>query len=200
MHTAEASITTDRAERYLTQLCSHLGQMQHMRHLPKGGHGGAGVPRVEHVEQAPGRAVIRFADGAWTLNAEARALQLRVEAEDPTALERLKDAIAARIAKIGRRDGLTVVWHESGRQDTHDEPGGAGHAGRGSGPGRRSWWRRLGWFTVIGLAAAIHIGLIGSLLGSGWDAAASAILALVAVKLVLFALHARFGRERSSHG
>ncbi len=202
MHSVEARIPTDRAERYLDQLCSHLGQLQQMRHLPKGGHGGAGVPRVEHVEQAPGRAEIRFADGSWTLHAGADALVLRVEADDPAALERLKDAIAARIAKIGRRDGLSVAWHEAGSQDTHDGSGGASGDGRGSAGGRRRWWRRIGWFAVIALAATIHLGLIGSLLGAGrWkDAAADALLALIAAKLVLVALHARFGRGTSRHG
>ena len=112
MHSAEARVSTDRAERYLDQLCGHLGQLQHMRHLPKGGHGGAGAPQVEHVERESGRAEIRFADGSWTLHADADALLLRVEAEDSAALERLKDAITARITKIGRRDGLTVTWHE----------------------------------------------------------------------------------------
>lgn len=203
MHSAEARVSTGRPERYLDQLCSHLGQMQHMRYLPKGGHGGVGVPRVEHVEQAPGRAEIRFADGSWTLHADAGALLLRVEADDPAALDRLKDAIAARIAKIGRRDGLTVAWHEAEAegQDAHDESGGASEGGRGSGPGRRRW-RRIGWFAVIGLAVAIHLGLIGSLLTAGsWkDTAADVILVLVAVKLIMVALRARFGRGPSSHG
>lgn len=201
MHSAEAHIATDRAERYLNQLCSHLGQMQHMRHLPKTGHGGTGVPRVERVEQAPGRAQVRFADGSWTLRADGDALLLRVEAEDPASLDRLKDAIAARITKIGRRDGLAVEWHDSEGQDAHDAPDRASH-GRGRGPGGRRWWRRIGWFALIGLAAAIHLGLIGSLLGSGRfkDAAADAILGLIAVKLVVLALHIRFGRGRSSHG
>jgi len=202
MHRAEARITTDRAERYLDQLCSHLGQMQHMRHLPKGGHGGAAVAKVEHVEQTPGRAEIHFADGSWTLRADPDALLLLVEADDPAALKRLTDAIAARITKIGRRDGLTVAWHEAGGQDSHGESGGGDAEGPGSGPDRRRRWRRTGWLAVIGLAAAIHLGLIGSLLGSGRfkDATADAILALLAVKLVLVALHARFGRGRSSHG
>lgn len=144
MHTCEARIATDRAQRYLDQLCGHLGQMQHMRHLPSSGHGGAGVPRVEQVEQAPGSAVIRFTDGAWMLEASADALVLRVEAEDPAALERLTNAISARIAKIGRRDGLTVDWH------CPDDPGGPGGPDRGQAPAntpapaRRRWWRRIG--------------------------------------------------------
>jgi hypothetical protein len=121
MPTFEAHVSTDRAERYLQQLCGHLGRMQHMRHLPLGGHGdrsergergGPGMPRVEHVERTEGHAAIRFAEGTCTLTADASALRLWVEADDPAALARLKDAITTRIEKIGRRDGLSIAWHE----------------------------------------------------------------------------------------
>jgi hypothetical protein len=208
MPTAEARITTDRAERYLDQLCSHLGQMQHMRHLPRGGHGALGAPRpqVEHVERTPGRAAIRFAEGSWTLSVAAGALLLRVEADDPAALELLKDAIAARIIKIGRRDDLSVAWHEvagqGGRDDEPADGGGSSDEVRRTGPGGRRRWRRIAWLAAIAAAVAIHLGLIGSLLGSGAgkDLAADAILALLAVKLLLFALHARSGRGRPTHG
>jgi hypothetical protein len=204
MHTAQAHITTDRAERYLDQLCGHLGQMQHIRHMPKTGHGAAGMPKVEHVQQAPGHAEVRFADGSWTLRAAADSLMLRVEADDPAALERLKDAIATRIAKIGRRDGLTVAWHDAEGaegQEAHDEPDTGRGDGQGKTPGKRRRWQRAGWFAMIGLVVAIHLGLIGSLLGSGrWqDAAADAILALLAVKIVLVAFHTKLGRGPSSH-
>ena len=110
MPSAEARIPTDRAARYLDQLCSHLGAMGHVRRVPAGGHGGAGMPRVENIERNGNRAVIRFNEGSWTLQAHEDALVLRVEAEEAATLERLKEAIAARIAKIGRRDGLAVTW------------------------------------------------------------------------------------------
>lgn len=198
MPNAEARIPTDRAARYLEQLCSHLAAMGHMRHMPAGGHSGAGMPRVENVEQDGNHAVVRFADGSWTLDAHVDALVLRVEADDAAALERLEGAIAARIAKIGRRDGLSVAW--SSPVDAPDGDGDAGSAPdrfprRDGGPAR---WRRIGWFALGGLAVAIHLGLIGSLLGGGRgnDVAADGIIALIVVKLVLFALHARLGRGR----
>ena len=196
MPSAEARIPTDRAARYLEQLCRHLGAMGNMRHVPAGGHGGAGMPRVESIEQNGSRAVIRFADGAWDLQAHEDALVLRVEAQEAASLERLKAAIAARITKIGRRDGLAVIW--SSPADPDERHGPANGAGvrlprRGGGQGR---WRGIGWFALAGLALAIHLGLIGSLLGGGrWkDVAADAMIALIAVKLILLALHARLGR------
>ncbi len=196
MPTRHAHIATDRAERYLHQLCGHLGAMRQSRHRPGGGHGAAGIPRVEQVEQRPGGAVVRFAEGTWSLEATVDALVLRVEAEDGRALERLTDAISARIAKIGRRDGLCVEWSRSDAPGHGEEPGvGGAAAAVGSDPRRR--WRRAGWVAVVVLAVGVHLGLIGSLHGPRpWtSAAADVLLALLAVKLVLLALHGR-----SRHG
>lgn len=204
MPAAEASIPTDRAERYLEQLCSHLGAMANMRHMPAGGHGGAGMPRVERIERKGAQVVIGFAEGSWTIDGSADGLILRVEAVDGAALEKLKAAIAARIAKIGRRDGLQVAWHDIQDPRTHDGPGQPSDARADAvlAPGRRRWWRRAGWFAVIALAVVLHLGLIGSLAGSGrWkDVAADVLIALLVLKLVLIALHARFGRRPAGHG
>jgi hypothetical protein len=143
MSSAEARIPTDRAARYLEQLCRHLGSMEHMRHVPASasGHGAAGMPRVESVEQSGNRAMVRFADGSWELTAHEDALVLRVEADEEAALEPLTVAIAARIAKIGRRDGLSVNWLSDG----------ATHEGQGAGPaaGDRTARGRAGRVTRI---------------------------------------------------
>lgn len=196
MPNTEARIPTGRAARYLEQLCSHLSAMGRMRHLPAGGHSPAGMPRVESVEQTGDRAVIRFTDGAWIVQAHRDALVLRVEADDIAALERLTSAISARIAKIGRRDGLTATW---------SSPAGGHSPAAGSG-GRRprrngvaARWRRLGWFLLAAVAVAIHLGLVGSLLGAGrWgNLAADTVTVLIAGKLILLAVHARLGRNRA---
>jgi hypothetical protein len=108
MINAEGRVLTRRADRYLDQLCRHLGQMRHMRHRMMDRH--AGMPEVRGVEHAGSRGEIRFADGAWTLTATPEALLLRVDAVDEQALRQLRDGITARVEKIGRRDRLTVAW------------------------------------------------------------------------------------------
>lgn len=114
MPACEAHIATDRAERYLQQLCSHLVSMRHLHHGRMSGHSAGAMPSVEHVEQSADRAVIRFAEGSWLLEAGHDGLRLRVEAGQPADLERLKSAITARITKIGRRDRLSVTWAQAG--------------------------------------------------------------------------------------
>ncbi|HEX6447938.1 MAG TPA: DUF2218 domain-containing protein [Trebonia sp.] len=108
MMSAEGSVLTGRADRYLDQLCRHLGQMRQKRHRMMDRH--AGMPEVRGVEHAGSRGEVRFADGAWTLTATPEALLLRVDAVDEQALRRLRDGITGRVEKIGRRDRLTVTW------------------------------------------------------------------------------------------
>ncbi|MFF3446616.1 DUF2218 domain-containing protein [Streptomyces sp. NPDC002667] len=134
MPTAETRLATDRASRYLVQLCRHLGRMTHMSHRPPGGgHGEGGTqPEVRHVEFTDTHATVHFAEGLWTLDATADALTLRVDADDEDALRRLQDGIAARIEKIGRRDGLRAQWRRVGAdtppQVEADARGGTGEA------------------------------------------------------------------------
>ncbi|WP_129311444.1 DUF2218 domain-containing protein [Streptomyces sp. L2] len=117
MPTAEARVETDRADRYLVQLCRHLDEMSHMpgSHTPHGPHGGHGegptTPVVREVDYTHAHGTVRFEDGRWTLDAAAGALTLRVDADDEEALRRLKDAASERIRTIGRRDGLRARWH-----------------------------------------------------------------------------------------
>ncbi|MGW0964766.1 DUF2218 domain-containing protein [Streptomyces sp. NPDC002516] len=135
MPTAVTRLATDRASRYLVQLCSHLRQMPHLSHrTPGGGHGEGGTrPEVRQVEFTDTHGTVRFSEGLWTLEATADALTLRVDAEDEDALRRLQDGIAARIEKIGRRGGLRVQWRQAGAdtppQREADARGGTGEAG-----------------------------------------------------------------------
>ncbi|MET7930498.1 DUF2218 domain-containing protein [Streptomyces sp. NPDC005349] len=203
MPTAETRLATDRASRYLVQLCRHLRQMPRMSHRPPGGQGKGRVqPEVRHVEFTDTHGTVRFADGLWTLDATADALTLRVDADDEEALRRLQDAIAARIEKIGRRDGLQAQWQRAvpdtlpqAEHDTHGNPG-----GRGVSRSRRA--------TTLGLVAggavivALHLGIGGAALAdatwTGW--AANAALALVLVKLLFLGSHLLLGHTALRRG
>ncbi|MFB7330826.1 DUF2218 domain-containing protein [Streptomyces adustus] len=203
MPTAETRLATDRASRYLVQLCRHLRQMTRTNHRPPGGHGEGGTqPEVRHVEFTDTHGTVRFADGLWTLDATADALTLRVEADDEQALRRLQDAITARVEKIGRRDGLQAHWQRA-EPDTspHAEPG------TDSDPDDRDV-SRSGRATTLGLTAggaaivAVHLGIGGAALAdarwTGW--AADAVLALVLVKLLFLGSHLALGRAELRHG
>lgn len=129
MYSSQASVATNRASRYLTQLGRHTGQMSRlafhrtMRH----GHDGA-PPGVGHSERSDTDAVITFAQGRCTLHATDNALTLHAEADDLEQLRRIQDGIARRLGRIGRRDQLTVVW---------SQPASDAKAPRGSGDGVR---------------------------------------------------------------
>jgi hypothetical protein len=104
MPEAAARIVTDRADRYIGQLCEHLGHLGRMAALHKG------MPRMLDVEHGESGTFVRFDQGIWLLEAAPEELVVRVRAEDAERLERLKSALASRLATIGRRDGLAVEW------------------------------------------------------------------------------------------
>ncbi|MGW4566311.1 DUF2218 domain-containing protein [Streptomyces sp. NPDC004561] len=197
MPTAEAHLATDRASRYLVQLCRHLRQMDRIRHRPPGGHGvGRMKPEVQQVDYTDTHGTVRFADGQWTLDATADTLTLRVTADDEEALRRLQDGIGARIEKIGRRDGLQVQWRRVGTdalpQEERDTEGGSPGAG-----GRRgSRGATLGLVAGGVLIVAVHLGIGGAVLAdakwTGW--AANAVLVLILVKLLFMGGHLFLGR------
>jgi hypothetical protein len=111
VYSSQATVTTDRASRYLTQLGRHTGQMNRlafhrtMRH----GHGGA-PPEVGHSEWSDTDAVITFGHGRCTLHATDDTLTLHAEADDLEQLRRIQDGITRRLERISRRDQLTVSW------------------------------------------------------------------------------------------
>jgi hypothetical protein len=107
MPTAQTRINTDRASRYLVQLCEHLKRLdQRRRHSGGASHG----PGVQHVECTDTRGVIEFAFGQCELQATDDILHIRLTADDPEALRRMRDLFTNRIETIGRRDHLAVNW------------------------------------------------------------------------------------------
>lgn len=127
MFTSQARVTTDRAGRYLIQLCSHTGQLRHghLRTLRSHTRGGAQAPpEVRGVEGDETNAVISFDRGRCVLTATGDALIVRAEASDPDQLRRIQDGVARRLERIGRRDRLVVDWDPvaPGTPDAVDPP------------------------------------------------------------------------------
>ncbi|MDL4815213.1 cytochrome P450 [Actinomadura opuntiae] len=98
MPTSRASVRTDRATRYLTQLRKHTDRLRH--------HTGP-------AEWSDAEGTIELPWGRCTLRAGRDELTLHAEAENEERLRRVQDAIAARLRTIGRRDALTVSWTRS---------------------------------------------------------------------------------------
>ncbi|MEU2334686.1 DUF2218 domain-containing protein [Streptomyces sp. NPDC013172] len=198
MPTAEAHVPTDRASRYLVQLCRHLSQMHGMRHRPPVGHGGGQMPfEVQRVDYCDTLGTIRFVQGLCTLRATADMLVLRVEADDEDTLRRLQNGIAGRIEKIGRRDGLAVTWRPlRAPEDAPSEAAGTAHVpGAGAGK-RRGLGKAIGLGAAVVVVVALHLGLGGAVLAaSPWTSwGVNAVLVIVLVKLVFMGGHVVLGR------
>ena len=120
MLTAEAKIPTERASRYLNQLCRHVDKAAHRQ------------PQMQaHVEWSADRGVIDFDWGRCTLHADPGVLTLRAEASDEEALRRIEHRLADLLERIGRRDGLTVTWTAPSGAVEHVEGQAARHTGGG---------------------------------------------------------------------
>lgn len=108
MPTAEADVATERASRYLQQLCSHASRMRHGGgHSPGRSRDHAG-PIAEATSDTTGR--ITRGTAVCDLTAGPTALTLRATADDAEQLRGLKEAVTHTLERIGRRDGLKVVW------------------------------------------------------------------------------------------
>lgn len=93
MLTAEARVETERASRYLVQLCRHAQQMGRHSHYKARPHSGGDAhrpPKVHHVEWSDTHGTVRVSLGQWTMQATADALTLRAEADAEEDLERIR--------------------------------------------------------------------------------------------------------------
>ena len=107
MPASQARVPTDRAGRYLTQLCEHISRLTALGHGHDEG-GAASMPRRAEWSDTDG--IIDFGWGRCTLHTTGDALVLHAEAEAQPQLRRIEDSISARLEQIGRRGGLTVTW------------------------------------------------------------------------------------------
>ena len=98
MPTAEAQLPTSRADRYVAQLCDHLGHMQEDvgAHAHGGGTHGP-PPAVRGIHRDDSHARIEFDWGRCVLTASSDLLTVRVEAEDAPALAVGQELLARRI-------------------------------------------------------------------------------------------------------
>ncbi|MCZ4101583.1 DUF2218 domain-containing protein [Streptomyces sp. So13.3] len=200
MHSAEAEIPTDRASRYLVQLCKHFSNKgSALRHRPRV-HAGGGRPVTEaeaalmQVQWSETRGEVDFGWARCTLRATSTALVIQAQAQDSDSLQRAMDVVTAHLGRYSRRQPLTVRW-QPGRQGKDQAPSGHDTAKssprteRGSHPNRRGRRRWAGVAAVAVVAAGVHLGLFGWLVASSrWTlAAAGAVAAVVAIKVGVLA-------------
>jgi hypothetical protein len=122
MPSAEATIATDKAGRYLTQLCQHASQATHRLarlHLGRG----QDRPEVRNVASTDTDGTLQLSWGTCTLHAEPGTLTVRADADDADDLQRLQDLVARDLERFGHREHLTVTWHPVDRPT----PGAADH-------------------------------------------------------------------------
>jgi hypothetical protein len=120
MLTVEARIETERASRYLVQLCKHAagmgGSHGHRPHLHAGAATLARKDVQVHAEWSETRGTVDFTPlGRCTIQADAAALTVHVEATDEEGLRQIQHTIGRDLDSFGRRDELTVRWR---RPDT----------------------------------------------------------------------------------
>jgi hypothetical protein len=117
MPTAQARVETERASRYLAQLCQHVTSINaneptvlrhRRRHGPDHAAPPAGAPPRAKWTETHG--TISFPGGTVTLQATPNALIVRADASSEADLRRAQELIGGHLAGFGRRDQLTVAW------------------------------------------------------------------------------------------
>src|ERR1700682_3411719 len=98
MLTAQAEIATDRAGRYLIQLCRHAGSMASSKGHRLRAHAGRDAPPRSEVQLAAEWSdtdgVVGFAPwGRCTLQATPNTLTVHIEASDKDKLSRIQDIV-----------------------------------------------------------------------------------------------------------
>jgi uncharacterized protein len=94
MLTSDARVATDRASRYLAQLCKHFAHKVTAEWDHRRGHAD-------------------FGWGTCTLTATTEALLLHAQAPDETGLARVEHVVGDHATRFGARDNLTVAWTRS---------------------------------------------------------------------------------------
>jgi hypothetical protein len=107
--TAQTRIPTERAGRYLTQLCQHLNQIS--RRPPHRGQSQGGRPmQLRRVNYSESHGIIEFTSGTCILRATSTELAIDLAADDTNDLRQLQQLLSLRLETIGRRDNLLITW------------------------------------------------------------------------------------------
>ena len=94
MQHSEAHIPTEKAERYLGQLCKHWAHKFAVTHTQR--HGRIELPA-----------------GLCVLDAEAETLLLRVEAADEALLSRMEEVVARHLERFMFRESPQIAWQRT---------------------------------------------------------------------------------------
>jgi uncharacterized protein len=102
MHSSTALVPTQKASRYLQQLCKHWEHNMAVEF--DADHGKVTFPRNARGADWPG-------DGLFTMAAGEAALTCRIEATSPGQLEGLKGAVERHLNRFAFREGeLAFAW------------------------------------------------------------------------------------------
>lgn len=206
----EARVATKRASRYLTQFCKHATAMGSGGHTPRMHPQGTASHRQVKVtaEWSDTEATVTFDPwGRCTLLADDDILVLRIEAAGDDGLRQIRDVMTRDFERFSRRNPLTVTWqqHESSTPTLTPavtaSPDAGGVAGDPHHRPVRSRRHTVLIVVAVALLVGLHLGLAGTAVAdSSWlGLAANVAVALVVLKVVLFALaRARIRRRRAS--
>jgi uncharacterized protein len=102
MHSSTALVPTEKASRYLQQLCKHWEHNMAVEFTPEAGR--VVFPKDARGAEWPG-------DGLFTMAAGDTALTCRIEATSPGQLEGLKGAVERHLNRFAFREGeLEFPW------------------------------------------------------------------------------------------
>ena len=129
MPAAEARVQTERAPRYLVQLCQHVTRiyakgpvMRHQRHRQRHGDAPQRPEMPPLVECSETQGTISFGLGTITMQASQGALLLHAEAADSERLQQMQEMLTANLKRFGRRDHIAVDWKRPEAAASNTDP------------------------------------------------------------------------------
>ena len=117
MPSAGAVVTTERASRYLVELCEHFSRLSRARRrLParsRSRHATRGPSALELVEWTVLDGIIVFKHGHVALHAYPDALELLADADTEGELHAFEFLVTAHLRRLRRCPPLVVRWLDS---------------------------------------------------------------------------------------